>query len=99
MVKIRWRAQFFFARGARQQNVDQMFLAALAGFRRFGRADGFGHVAGEWNSESFGLLCDRKIRFARQAVIDLEKIRACGRQQSRPPAGLHRLSRLRRHRA
>ena len=91
-------AQLFLARGARQQNVHQMFLAALARFRRLSRVDRFGHVTSEWYSEAFGSLCDLKICLARQAAIDLKKIRARLRAD-RPQAGLRRRSRPRRNQA
>ena len=67
-----------------------MFLAALAGFGSLGRADGFGHVTRERDSEFLRFLCDREIRLAREAVINLQEIRARGRQQRHRESGFFR---------
>src|ERR1700723_196744 len=66
--------------GAGQQNVDEMLLTALAGIRRFERADGFRDVAGEYDADRAGFGGDGEISFARNAVVDLQKIDAAARQ-------------------
>src|SRR5580692_6548515 len=66
--------------GAGEENVDEMLLTALAGFRRFERADGFRDVAGENDADGAGFGRDGEVGFARNAVVDLEKIDAAAGQ-------------------
>ena len=65
-----------------------MFLAELAGLSGFKRADGFGNVAGERDADGAGFLGDGEVGFARQVVIDLEKIVAAAGQEIDGVAGL-----------
>ncbi len=72
---------FVFARRTRQQNIDQVFLAELAGDGGFGGRHGFGNVSGERDADTAGFIGDAEIRVAGEAAVDLDELGSTGGEE------------------